>query len=233
MRTGAVRQAVPRTALRPAHGGGSPVILVPVRPELHRLLRGASPAVRARVLQSLQRTAGNAAVGRLVATAGRPTSGVGHGGAQNVVLHGDTTADYDGGASQWSAKSMRRAANCTDCPPDNPCLHAVGTFSVTYKADVTIRMPDVPDGLTACQERRVRAFLRDVLGPHEREHARRMRTYDGTTRHAIDFTGCGTEALNAHLQQIHDDEEQKRHDSAEALSHAIDPFNRPVDLDCE
>lgn len=205
---------------------------MPVRPDLHRLLHNASPAVRAGVLRALQRSAGNAAVTGLVATTGRPSTGVGHGGPTNLVLHGDTTANYDGGTSHWTPRSMRRAANCTDCPDDNPCLHAVGTFSVTYKADVDIRMPDMPDGLTPCQQRRVRAFLRDVLGPHEREHARRMHTYNGTTRHPVDFTGCGTEALNEHLQKIHDDEEQQRHDSAEKLSQAIDPFTRPVDLDC-
>jgi hypothetical protein len=94
-------------------------------------------------------------------------------------------------------------------------------------------MPDMPDGLTPCQQRRVRAFLRDVLGPHEREHARRFHTYDGTKVHPIDFTGCGMQELQAHLQQIHDDEESQRQRDADALSAAIDPFNRPVDLDCK
>ena len=156
-----------------------------------------------------------------------------HGGGPSVSLHGDTTAAYDGGTSKWSAKSMKRAKSCTECPDDDPCLHAVGTFSVTYHADVTIKMPDVPAGLTDCQQRRVRAFLRDVLGPHEREHARRFRTYDGTTSHRIDFTGCGRSALQEHLQEIHDTEEEKRHSDADALSAAIDPFNRPIDLDCD
>jgi hypothetical protein len=128
---------------------------------------------------------------------------------------------------------MKRAKTCTECPEDDPCLHAVGAFTVTYTAKVTINMPDVPDGLTECQQQRVRAFLRDVLGPHEREHARRFRTYNGATTHAINFTGCGTSALQEHLQQIHDTEEAKRHAEADALSAAIDPFNRPIDLDCE
>jgi hypothetical protein len=39
--------------------------------------------------------------------------------------------------------------------------------------------------------------------------------------------------LQAHLQQIHDDEESQRQRDADALSAAIDPFNRPVDLDCD
>jgi hypothetical protein len=40
-------------------------------------------------------------------------------------------------------------------------------------------------------------------------------------------------ARQEHLQEIHDNEEAKRHADAEALSAAIDPFNRPIDLDCE
>lgn len=179
----------------------------------------------------LQRTAGNAAVAQILTKPPQPSPIV-HNGGPSVSLHGDTTAAFDGGTSKWTPKSMKRAKSCTECPEDDPCLHAVGTFNVTYKADVTIKMPDVPDGLTACQERRVRSFLRDVLGPHEREHARRFHTYDGTTTHRIDFTGCGTTSLQEHLQEIHDKEEGKRHTDAESLSAAIDPFDKPIDLDC-
>lgn len=181
-------------------------------------------------MTTLQRSVGNAAARQLM-TSGATRSTV-HGGG-SISLHGETTADFDGGKSGWAPRSVRRAKDCTDCPEDNTCVHATGTFTVRYHADVTIRMPDMPDGLTPCQQRRVRAFLRDVLGPHEREHARRFHTYDGTKVHPIDFTGCGRDALQAHLQQIHDDEETHRHTDADALSAAIDPFNRPVDLDCK
>ena len=196
------------------------------------LLRRATPGVRAQLIADLQRSVGNAVAGQVLTAPPRSEPTV-HGGGPTVTLHGDTTAAYDGGTSKWTPKSMKRAKGCTDCPEDNPCLHAVGTFSVTYHADVTIGMPDMPDGLTPCQQRRVRAFLRDVLGPHEREHARRFHTYDGTTTHRVDFTGCGTDALQEHLQGIHDSEEDKRHTDADALSAAIDPFNRPIDLDCK
>ena len=205
---------------------------VALPPDLPALLRKTTPATRARLMLDLQRTVGNAAARELLTEPPRSGPTV-HGGGPTVSLHGDTTADYDGGVSKWTPKSMKRAKTCTECPEDDPCLHAVGTFTVTYNAKVTITMPDVPDGLTACQQRRVRAFLRDVLGPHEREHARRFRTYNGTTTHAINFTGCGTSALQEHLQEIHDNEEAKRHADADALSAAIDPFNKPVDLDCD
>jgi hypothetical protein len=202
------------------------------RPDLPVLLRQAIPSDRARLMAGLQRTVGNAAVRQLLTEPPRSTATVHGGGPTSVSLHGDTTGAFDGGTSKWTAKSMKRAKSCTDCPDDNPCLHAVGSFTVTYHVDVTIRMPDMPDGLNECQQGRARAFLREVLGPHEREHARRFHTYDGTTMHRIDFTGCGTSALNEHLQEIHDKEEAKRHSDAEALSAAIDPFNRPINLNC-
>jgi hypothetical protein len=201
-------------------------------PDLPVLLRQTTPSDRARLMLDLQRSVGNAAARQLLTEPPRSEPTV-HGGGPSVSLHGDTTANYDGGKSDWKAKSINRASGCTECPDDDPCVRAVGTFTVTYHADVTIRMPDMPDGLTECQQRRVRAFLRDVLGPHEREHARRFRRYDGTTTHPIDFTGCGRDALQEHLQEIHDTEEAQRHSDADALSAAIDPFNRPIDLDCD
>jgi hypothetical protein len=97
-------------------------------------------------------------------------------------------------------------------------------------------MPSVPDGLNECQEHRVRAFLRDVLGPHEQDHARRLRTYNGTTRRPYAITGCGQTGLEAELstklQEMHDTEAADRATKADDLSAAIDPFTRTIDLDC-
>lgn len=199
------------------------------RPELGQLLAGNVRAEH--LVTALQRSVGNRATRELLSTTGEARRTVHAGGT--VSLHGETTADFDGGRSRWAPRAIRRAKDCTDCPADNPCIHAVGSFRITYRADVTIRMPDLPAGLTPCQQRRVRAFLHNVLGPHERDHARRFHTYDGTTVHPIDFTGCGMDALQAQLQQIHDDEDTQRQADANALSAAIDPFNRPIDLDCD
>jgi hypothetical protein len=111
-------------------------------------------------------------------------------------------------------------------------VRVTGTLVVTYHVDVTIRMPDMPAGLTPCQQRRVRAFLRDVLRPHENDHARRLRTYNGTTRRQFDLTGCGRDAVQERLQDMHDTEAASRATNADALSAAIDPFTREIDLDC-
>jgi hypothetical protein len=123
------------------------------QPDLSTLLRQATPTTRARLMLDLQRTVGNAAARRLLTEPPRSSPTV-HGGGPSVSLRGDTTAEYDGGVSKWTPKSMKRAKACTECPEDDPCLHAVGTFTVTYGAKVTIGMPDVPDGLTECQQRR-------------------------------------------------------------------------------
>jgi len=120
-------------------------------PDLPTLLRQATPAMRARLMLELQRTVGNAAAGELVTEPPRSNPTV-HGGGPSVSLHGDTTAEYDGGVSNWTPKSMKRVKTCTECPDDDPCLHAVGTFNVAYNAKVTIQMPDVPDGLTECPD---------------------------------------------------------------------------------
>ena len=116
-------------------------------------------------------------------------------------------------------------------------MTGTGTLKVTYSVDVAITMPDMPAGLTPCQQGRVRDFLTDVLEPHEQEHAKRLRTYDGTTTRQFSVTGCGRGALdsavNKKLQKMHNDEAAARADAAEKHSKAIDPFNRDINLDCK
>lgn len=178
---------------------------------------------------SWQRTVGNGAVVALLATYR------GGGGTPSIRLHGETSGTYDGGTSTVARQRVRRGAGC-ECPAEDPCLRATGTLAITYRVDVHIVMPPMPEGLSTCQQRRVRAFLHDVLGPHERDHARRLHTYDGTTRRPFDVTGCGRAALDTEvsstLQQMHDDEAKDRAAAADKLSSAIDPFERDIDLDC-
>jgi hypothetical protein len=217
------RQSVARRRSAAAPSG-RPLPLVP----------GSDRAARAAALLALQGPAGNRAVAALVttelATAARVTPR--STAAGGVSLHGETSGNYDGGSSSVVGSRTRRATTCTDCPPDQGCLRVTGTLVITYPVDVTISMPDVPGGLTACQERRVRAFLRDVLRPHENDHARRLRTYDGTTRRAFDLTGCGQAAVQEKLQEMHDTEAADRAAKADAKSAEIDPFIREIDLDC-
>lgn len=181
-------------------------------------------------LLHLQRSAGNSAASGLVRLA---LSGKGPEATSEVegALHGRTTARYNGGRWRIERERATPAEGC-DCPPKTRCLHLTGDLASTYAVTVTISMPSVPSGLTPCQQRRVQDFLRDVLGPHEEDHARRFRTYNGRTVIPLDLTGCGSAELRAQVAAIHDAEAAQRQADADALSAEIDPFTREVDLDC-
>lgn len=172
---------------------------------------------------------GNRAVAGLVAAY------AGDGTAGSIKLHGETLPNFDGGTTKVLDAKVARAKGC-DCPAEDPCMRGTGSLQVTYKVDVTITMPSMPDGLSQCQQRRVQEFLQNVLRPHENEHARRLRTYNGVTKRPFDVTGCGRSGLDTEvqskLQQMHDDESNARADKADKLSQAIDPFDRKIDLKC-
>ena len=197
----------------------------------------ADRATRHGEVTALQRTAGNRAVVAAL-TGSRQAEAIasGSGSGRSVSLHGRTDAAYDGGRSAVLGQRVRRGSDC-DCPDGEACLQTTGRLRVRYRVRVTITMPDVPSGLTPCQQRRVRAFLSQVLRPHEEDHARRFRTYNGTTTRRFRADGCGRADLRANtqsrLQQMHDSEAVEREQRANALSAEIDPFERTVDLDCD
>jgi hypothetical protein len=214
---------------------------------------GRQPAATAELL-ALQATAGNLAVQRMLeliaqrqedgeemvvpaaplSGRGEPTEVEVEGGCDGLSLHGQTNATFNGG--HWSVAGQRVAtsSSCGECPPGARCLHLTGTLVTSYSTSVTIHMPGVPGGLTQCEAARVRAFLRDVLAPHERDHERRFRTYDGQTRNPLDLTGCGMADLTSQIQAIQAAEDSQRQAAANALSAAIDPFVRAIDCsDCD
>ena len=199
--------------------------------ELVRLLTlpGATPVGS---LLHLQRSVGNSAASGLVrlvlAGKGLEATSEVEGG---IALHGKTTARYNGGRWRIARERAASGQSC-DCPPRTRCLHLTSDLVSTYAVTVRISMPGVPSGLTPCQQRRVRDFLRDVLRPHEDDHARRFRTYNGRTVIPLDLTGCGSAELRAQVAAIHDAEAAQRQADADALSAEIDPFTREVDLDC-
>jgi len=182
-------------------------------------------------LLHLQRSAGNSAVSGLVRLV---LSGQGPAATSEVegALHGKTTARYDGGRWRIARERATPAEGC-DCPPPTRCLHLTGNLVSAYAVTVRISMPGVPPGLTPCQRRRVRNFLRDVLRPHEDDHARRFHTYNGRTVIPLDLTGCGSAELRDQVAAIHAAEAAQRQADADTLSAEIDPFTREVDLDCE
>jgi hypothetical protein len=193
------------------------------------LVDGGDRGSQVAALVALQRQLGNQSVTRLLAAYAGSGSGV------SVSLHGQTYGNYDGGTSAVSKVRAVKATGC-DCTGDDPCYQVSGVLKVDYHVDVTIEMPEVPSGLTTCQGKRVKDFLKNVLGPHEREHARRLRAYNGTTVRPFSAKDCGREAAmtaaQEKAQEMHTTEADQRAADADASSLAIDPFNNTIDLDC-
>jgi hypothetical protein len=162
---------------------------------------------------------------------GNPGSDDGEGGCDNLSLHGNTHADFDGGPGSTVTNQKASISKGCDpaCGPDVKCINLTGTLVSAYKATVQVNMPDMPGGLTECEQGKVQDFLDKVLLPHEKDHEKRLKTYDGKTQLPVNITGCGMDDLTSKVEKMHLDEDAKRQDAARKLSKAIDPFRRTVD----
>src|SRR5579859_357555 len=123
--------------------------------------------------------------------------------------------------------------------PEDDLVTVTGTAVCVFTADVKIDLPHVPEGLTACQAKRVKDAIDNKLSPHEDQHKAAMKTYEGTVEEAFTITGVKragiTAALNAKAKEIADRLQGERQTSAQKLSDALDtpPFVVNVDMDCE
>ena len=74
------------------------------------------------------------------------------------------------------------------------------------------------------------------IAPHEQEHVKHFKTYDGKTSSPFSVTACkdklGAKAT-AEVNRIHREENTRRGDAADKLSLSTDPFEVTVDLDCQ
>ena len=155
-----------------------------------------------------------------------------HAVAYSLSLQGRTDATF---SSSFRTARMRTrpAEDCANCSGSD-CVHTTGTLVSRFRVATTVTLPRVADfpGLTRCQQQRVRNAIRNVLSPHEQEHVRAFRTYNGTVNTPIDLTVCRDE-LDAEVQTMHNDLESARQSDAQARSDALDPFEFEVDMDCE
>lgn len=166
---------------------------------------------------------------------GSPAEVEGAGGCENLKLHGGTTANFDGGPGATVVnQKVKVSRGCKPaCDEGTPCVNVTGTLQSTYSALVVITMPGMPSGLTECEQGHVQNFLDKVLKPHEEEHERRLKSYDGTTRIPINVTACGMDEVTKRVEKIHLDEDAKRQEAARKKSDKIDPFNKKIDCsDC-
>lgn len=195
---------------------------------------------RAGVL-ALQRSAGNAAVARLLDPPGGDEGGEGAEGepipfpsgmtfhrepeefvayAQGPRLIGKTTAHWDSqGRFDPDPPTATRAKGC-GCPT---CMRVQGSFVVDYASKPTVQLPTIPDNLTECQRKNAEKFIRDVLEPHEQEHVKTFKThFDGTTTRKFDIKACDAEEVKTKVDAGYVAELEARKTKAQAESDKLD-----------
>ncbi|UFH55828.1 DUF4157 domain-containing protein [Spirosoma sp. KNUC1025] len=149
---------------------------------------------------------------------------------KSVSLKGETTAKFDDGVGTTQNLKAQPAQKCDGCA-DAECVTVTGQLIITYNLTTSVALPDMPEGLTPCQQTRVRDAIDNKIKPHEDLHVAAFNTYKGTVTLPINYTGCKA-GIADHVQAMHDADNLARARAAKAKSAALDPFFVPVDLDC-
>jgi len=152
---------------------------------------------------------------------------------RKMRLNGRTEADFDGGKYETKNTKVQSATGCESCN-GNDCIHVIGTLVARYHVKTIVTLPKVSDypDLTKCQKIRIRNAIMNVLAPHEQQHVRAFRQYNGVTRQQFDLTLCRSE-FDGKIKAIFENEEKARRAAAKAASEALDPFYFDVDLNCD
>ena len=151
--------------------------------------------------------------------------------AKTVTFNGKTDATFDGGVGQTKNLKAVPGKDCSGCAPAE-CVQVTGSLVINYHVSTTVTLPDVPGGLTPCQEKRVSEAINNKIKPHEDQHVAAFSAYNGSVTLPINYNGCKA-GLSDHVQAMHDAHAVAREAAAKAQSAALDPFNVHVDLDCE
>jgi hypothetical protein len=189
---------------------------------------------RARLALAQQVSAGNQAVVQAVAR------------AHEVEGHGECTA---GPPLECSAKASRESQKALKIPvptrkrdkAGNVTYKATGKATGTFTSTVSIDLASVPDGLSTCAAKKIKALIDGPLKNHELNHKRRFLTtdpkhaYNGTWKKAVTETGDDPDTVQstiaARLESAFDEEaasRQQRNDD-HAIT-AIDPFSVTADI---
>ena len=151
--------------------------------------------------------------------------------ANTMSIQAVTNASYDGGTGQTQGLQRTPVEEGPGCS-EGDCWHYTGQYVIHYGVTTSVSLPSVPEGLTPCQEERVRTAIQNELVPHEQEHVEAFEQYNGTVSLPINYTGPSS-GISAYLQDLHDTNELARRTAVNAASAALDPFHVPIDLDCE
>lgn len=216
-----------------------------------RLRLNANRQQRAQTMTAMQRRFGNQHVQRFMvqrraAGAFAPVQredkkGDKDADAGNITVdeQGVTNAVYNKPSFTTKDEKATPAATPKDVKPEDDFVDVAATAVCTYKATVTISLPAMPGGLTACQTKRVKDAIDNKLAPHEKQHEAAMKTYDGAYEEAFTLThilrSTVTAQLTAKAKLIADAQQATREAAAKQASDALDqpPFVVIVDLNCE
>ena len=168
-------------------------------------------------------------------TSGRPVNHVSFGKSPaRIRLHGKTVANYDNGTGNVINQKAEHAKDCSGCD-DSKCITWSGTLQLTFLASPTIALPGPSKyaHLSPCQQERVKAWIQDVLLPHEKQHKAAFEKYNGTVNKPFSMKICQRKMGAELVQHLHDAEEIRRRTLADNASDALDPFHSNIDLDCE
>jgi hypothetical protein len=147
-----------------------------------------------------------------------------------VSFEGETTATFNGGVGTALNLARTPAETCEGCA-EGDCFHYTGQFQINYSVSTSVSLPNTPEGLTPCQQERVRNAIDNVLAPHEQDHVAAFNQYNGTVTLPMDYTGCSA-GIQEYAQQLHNADAAAREARVNAASAALDPFHVSVDLDC-
>lgn len=153
-----------------------------------------------------------------------------------VALRGLTEADFSNNKWALVKEKGQKSSGCEGCE-DKDCVQYSATVRSTFKVSTKVTLPDMKDysDFTACQQRKIKAAIKNELAPHEQEHVAAFKKYNGTVDTPIAMTGCKSELeskVAARAEEIHRAVEGPRRDSAQAESDALDPFVINPDLNC-
>ena len=155
-------------------------------------------------------------------------------GTTSISLHGKTVANYDEGIGNVINQKAVHAKDCPGCD-DSKCINWSGALQLTFLASPTITLPSPSEyaHLRPCQQERVKAWIQNVLLPHERQHKAAFEKYNGTVNKPFRMKICQEDRSSDLVQHLHDTENKRRKKIANDASDALDPFHTNIDLDCK
>jgi hypothetical protein len=149
---------------------------------------------------------------------------------ESLDLEGKTDAVYNKGASKTVGEKKVKAKDCEDCEDD--CINVTGSLKVPYTVSTTVNLPTVPGSLRPCQQKIVSTAIKNQLAPHEQQHVKAFKTFEGTPSLSINYKGCEG-GYQSYLEDLAQTEYDKRKTAADDKSAKLDPFMITVDLCCK